>query len=206
MYLSELKIWNFRKYGSGELQTETGKTKPGLYVSFNSGLNLIVGENDSGKTAIIDALKLVLTTQSNDYLKLEYEDFHMPSDQKLEEKRTDSLEIQCIFRDLKPQEAKNFLEWLSFEEVGTEQKYYLKVFLKGRRKGRRIYYDVKAGTDEEGSQMNSEARTLLRATYLKPLRDAEHEMAPRKNSRLSQILDSHQAFEDKETHHLKRAM
>ncbi|MDF2653025.1 MAG: hypothetical protein K0Q73_8830 [Paenibacillus sp.] len=54
--------------------------------------------------------------------------------------------------------------------------------------------------------MNSEARALLRATYLKPLRDAEHEMAPRKNSRLSQILDSHQAFEDKETHHLKRVM
>ncbi|MDF2653026.1 MAG: hypothetical protein K0Q73_8831 [Paenibacillus sp.] len=63
--------------------------------------------------------------------------------QKLEEKRTDSLEIQCIFRDLKPNEAKNFLEWLSFEEVGTEQKFYLKVFLNGRRKGRRLFYDVK---------------------------------------------------------------
>lgn len=28
-------------------------------------MNLIVGENDAGKTAIIDAIKLVLTMQSN---------------------------------------------------------------------------------------------------------------------------------------------
>ncbi|MDU4696357.1 MAG: AAA family ATPase [Paenibacillus sp.] len=206
MFLSELRIWNFRKYGSGEFEEGTGKSKPGLFVKFNPGLNIIVGENDSGKTAIIDALKLVLTTQSNDYIRLEYEDFHMPHGTTLEEERTDSLEIQCIFRDLKSHEAKNFLEWLSFETVGTEKTFCLKVILKGRRKGRRVYYDVKAGSDEEGSLMNSEARALLRATYLKPLRDAEHELAPRKNSRLSQILDSHQAFEDKENHHLKRVM
>ncbi|MNW41210.1 DNA replication and repair protein RecF [compost metagenome] len=205
MYLSELSIWNFRKYGSSA-PTETGKTGPGLSVKFNSDLNIIVGENDSGKTAIIDALKLVLTTQSNDFIKLEYEDFHLPIGETMEEKRTDSLEIQCIFRGLKPEEAKNFLEWLSFESIDKEKRYLLKVTLKGRRKGRRVYYDVKAGNDEDGSLMNSEARALLKSTYLKPLRDADYEMAPRKNSRLSQILDSHQAFEDKEHHHLKKVM
>ncbi|CAH1058772.1 ATP-dependent nuclease [Paenibacillus pseudetheri] len=205
MYLSELSIWNFRKYGTDKTDVQTGRAKPGLFLKFNSGLNLVLGENDSGKTAIIDAIKLLLGTQSNDFIKIEYDDFHLASG-KTEEERTDTLEIHCIFRDLKPIEAKNFIEWLSIETVGKENEYYLKVFLKGTRKGRRVFFDVKAGTDEQGNQMNSEARALLKSTYLKPLRDAENEMTPRKNSRLSQILDNHDAFEDKENHHLKRAM
>ncbi|OPH56199.1 hypothetical protein BC351_28950 [Paenibacillus ferrarius] len=206
MFLAELKIWNFRKYGSGEQDPGTNKVKPGLNLTFNAGLNLIVGENDSGKTAIIDAIKLVLTTHSNDFIKLEYDDFHMPVGKTNEEDRTNTLEIQCLFRDIKPHEAKNFLEWLSIESDGAQQKYYLKVFLKGIRKRRRVFYDVKAGTDDEGSQMNSEARAMLKTTYLKPLRDAESELAPRKNSRLSHILDNHQAFDDKEAHYLIQAM
>ena len=51
MYLHRLKMENFRRYEQ-------------LDVEFNSGLNLLVGENDSGKTAIVDAIKYVLNTQS----------------------------------------------------------------------------------------------------------------------------------------------
>jgi putative ATP-dependent endonuclease of OLD family len=45
MFLSELRIWNFRKYGSGD------DGASGLHLQLNKGLNLLVGENDSGKTA-----------------------------------------------------------------------------------------------------------------------------------------------------------
>jgi putative ATP-dependent endonuclease of OLD family len=206
MYLSEIRVWNFRKYGSGDNDPATGKQKPGLYLKLNSGLNLIVGENDAGKTAIIDAIKFVLTTQSNDYFKIEYDDFHIPIESTDEQSRSDYLEIHCLFRGMKPNEAKNFLEWLSIETEDGEPQYYLNVFLKARRKGRRVFFDVKAGSDEEGTQMSSAARALLKATYLKPLRDAENELTPKKNSRLSQILDNHQAFEDKEQHYLTQAM
>ncbi|MEK4479976.1 AAA family ATPase [Paenibacillus sp. FSL R5-0876] len=206
MYLSEIRLWNFRKYGAGDIDPTTGKQKPGLYLKLNPGLNLIVGENDAGKTTIIDAIKFVLTTQSNDYFKIDYEDFHVPIGLNDEQKRSDYLEIQCIFRGMKPHEAKNFLEWLSIETHEGTVENYLKVFLKARRKGRRVFFDVKAGGDEEGAQMSSTARALLKATYLKPLRDAENELTPRKNSRLSQILDNHQAFEDKDQHYLTQAM
>jgi len=205
MYLAELTVWNFRKYGCSDMDAVTGKLKPGLQLKLNPGLNLIVGENDSGKTAIIDSIKLVLGTQSNDFLKVEYEDFHLPVGSP-EAARADYLEIGCDFQDLKPNEAKNFIEWLSIRKIDGINRYCLKVTLRAIRRGRRVSYEVKAGTDAEGSQMDSEARSLLRATYLKPLRDAENEMAPRRNSRLSQILDSHKAFEDKEEHHLKTAM
>lgn len=172
MFLSELNIWNFRKFGSSQ---EGDEVKPGLSLRFNKGFNLILGENDSGKTAILDAIKFVLMTQSNDFIRLDYEDFHIPESSTNENDRTDRLTIECIFRDLTNEEAQSFLEWLSFEEVPSDgYKYILKLRLEAKRKYRRVYYDIRAGIDAEGKYINAEARDLLRVTYLKPLRDAEN--------------------------------
>ncbi len=74
-------------------------------------------------------------------------------------------------------------------------------FLIAARDGRKINGDCKAGAGE-GAYFDSGARDLLRVTYLKPLRDAESELAPRKGSRISQILDSHEAFTEKDDHEL----
>ena len=63
MIVSELRLYNFRKFCA-----DNGE--PGLSISFHKGLNALIGENDSGKTAVIDALKFVLLTQSNDYSQL----------------------------------------------------------------------------------------------------------------------------------------
>lgn len=200
MFLSELKIWNFRKFGEGD------NNNPGLHLSFNSGLNLLVGENDSGKTAIIDAIKMVLFTQSYEYYRLEDEDFFIP-DNASEEDRTKELKIECIFREFAPKEAKNFLEWLGFESgPGGKHQYFLKVFLKARRENGRIDGDVRAGSDEQGTALEGKARDLLRTVYLRPLRDAEVELNPRRKSRLSQILYSHKDFSEKEEHPLKKAV
>lgn len=68
MIISELKIYNFRKFQSVD-------GAPGLQITFHKGLNALIGENDSGKTAVIDALKLVLLTQSNEYIRPVDEDF-----------------------------------------------------------------------------------------------------------------------------------
>jgi len=186
LYLSNLNIENFRKYKQ-------------LNVAFTTGLNLIIGENDSGKTAIIDAIKYVLHTQSYDYIRPSYEDFYLENT-KNENERATKFKIECIFKNFKDYEAKSFLEWLSIDENGE---YFLKVWLEGTRKGNRVFYDLRAGADSEGSQISGEARDYLRTTYLKPLRDAKSELAPKKGSRLFQILDSHEEFEDKETHELK---
>ena len=70
MIVSKLELYNFRQFKSlGE--------SPGLSVSFHKGLNALIGENDSGKTAIIDSLKLVLLTQSNEYVRPMDEDFYV---------------------------------------------------------------------------------------------------------------------------------
>ncbi len=197
MYLSEINAWNFRRFGMKD------DGKPGVHLKFNQGLNLLVGENDSGKTAIVDAIKYTILTQSYENLRVELEDFHIPVGESDEDKRAPDLRIECIFRGFSDLEAKNFLEWLGMEKNSDEiYEYYLKVFLIAKRKGNQIYYDIKAGSDQEGKALNGEARSLLRTTYLKPLRDAEKEMASKRNSRLSQILESHEAFKGKEEHYL----
>ena len=192
MFLSELNIWNFRKYGIGK------SGAPGLHLIFNEGLNLLVGENDSGKTAIIDAIKFVLQTQSHDYQPLEEEDFFLkPISEPIDTNREKSLKIECILRgfDNKNNEAANFLEWLGIEKNkdGIDE-YFLKIALNGNRKDRKITYNIKAGPDDEGNQLDGAARDFLRVTYLKPLRDAERELIPGRRSRLAQILKSHEAF------------
>lgn len=189
MYLHCLKMENFRKYEQ-------------LEVEFNSGLNLLVGENDSGKTAIVDAIKYVVNTQSYEYFRPCVEDFYLdPS--KNESHRSTEFRVECTFKGFDKHEAKHFIEWLGTDK---DNNYFLKAWISASRKNGRVYYDVKAGCDDEGATINGEARDLLRATYLKPLRDAESELTPKKGSRLSQILYNHDIFEDEENHRLLRIM
>lgn len=55
-------------------------------------------------------------------------------------------------------------------------------------------------------KLEGKARELLKAVYLKPLRDAEREMSSGKNSRISQILMSHPVFNDRDGHRLKEIL
>ena len=105
MYLHTLKLWNFRKYGSDKFDLSI----PDLVVPFQNGLNVLIGENDSGKTAILDAIKLVLKTHAYEWIKVESTDFC---------NNADKLRIELEFRGLEPNEAKNFIEWLGWEGEG----------------------------------------------------------------------------------------
>ncbi len=195
MFLSELRIKNFRIYGSNG-------NAPALLLRFKKGLNLLVGENDSGKSCIIDAIKFVLYTQTYEWLNLDYEDFHVPKNSRNPSDRTDELSIECIFRGFNDNEAKTFLEWHGIEN----DEFFLRVFLKAKRNGTNVISDVKAGPDDEGTKLEGEARNYLRTTYLKPLRNAIEELTPRRGSRLSNILDKHDIFRDKEKHDLIEIM
>ena len=189
MYLSNIKLWNFRKYGSDTFDIDN----PNLDLNFTEGLNVLIGENDSGKTAIIDAIKIVLKTHSYEYIKIEADDFYNNSDR---------LRIELKFKGLLNEEAKNFTEWLTWEGEGEELTPILRVFYDVRRKDYKILpSEVRAGADTEGYSLTAEAREYLKATYLRPLRDAENELISKRNSRLSQILLGDDIFKEKEILH-----
>jgi len=192
MFISNLKLWNFRKFGSK--RDVDPSQYPDLNLEFIEGLNVIIGENDSGKTAIIDAIKLVLRTHSYDFIRIEEKDFYGEANR---------FRIELTFDGLNAEEAKNFTEWLGWTGNGQTAKPFLKVFYDVSRRGRKILpTDVKAGPDTEGTQLNAEAREYIKTTYLKPLRDAENELIAKKNSRLSQILLGDPAFQTGKDHDL----
>ncbi len=192
MFLSNIKLWNFRKFGK---DNEFDLNKPHFSLTFTQGLNLLVGENDSGKTAVIDAIKLVLKTQSYEWIRVVQEDFHNDSDR---------LRIELRFDDFSDEEAAHFTEWLGWEGEGENSKPFLKLIYDVKRdiqKNRIFPADVRAGVDEMDAFLTAEAKEYLKVTYLKPLRDAEFELVAKKNSRLSQILIGHEAFNsDRENH------
>lgn len=188
MFLSELRLWNFRKYGVST--DEFDSVNPGVTIPFNEGLNVLIGENDSGKTAIVDAIRHLLGTQSREWYRLDESDFYGVGGS-----RAKRLKIEAVFRNFTPSEAAPFLEWMGFEEQNGKQEYVLILRLTAERKTNRIITDLRAGPDSIGSQMDGEAREFLRITYLKPLRDAESELTPGRRSRLAQILAAHKLFQ-----------
>ena len=176
MFLSKLKIKNFRKYKE-------------LEVSFKQGLNVLIGENDGGKTTIINAIRILLGTQSQEYYRIDEKDFN---DKNLE------LEIECIFKfqDKSERKVAKFLEWITFDD---EDKPVLIVRLRAYIKDFMIKKEITAG--ESGTDSRFYLVDELRATYLKPLRDADKELISGRYSRLSQILKNHKLFLGKEKEH-----
>lgn len=182
MYLSILRLWNFRKYFA------CADNKPGLEIHFREGVNVLIGENDSGKTAIVDAIRYVLRTQSGEFIQFDDKDFY----QDPAGNRKDEFKIECVFDGINEQDAGLFWEWLSWSEDKT--KYLLKVWLYVKRKDNVIMPTFSAGIEGQTDRMDSEARELLKVVYFKPLRDALTDMTHGYKSRLAQILGAHELF------------
>lgn len=189
MIISELKIYDFRRFKSVD-------GVPGLQITFHEGLNALVGENDSGKTAVIDALKLVLLTQSNEYIRPVDEDFYKPVDGDA----CSEFKIDCTISAFTQNEAKNFIEYLTFKKDGDKVEYTLELHYRAWKEGHKIYQELRVGDIDDGISIDGKARELLKAVYLKPLRDAEREMSSGRGSRISQILLNHPVFKDKKEH------
>ena len=189
LYLKRIAAQNFRVFGN------TGAA-PSLDWTLSPGLNMLVGENDAGKTAVIDAIRHVLWTTSYEYVRLHETDFHVSGST-----RATSLSIEATLSDLTPEQESAVLEWLSY---GTDGGTELVLHLSARRipahanKRARIEVVTRCGKNGEGPEVGSAVRDLVRATYLRPLRDAEAELSPGKLSRLSQILGAHKNIEGQE--------
>ena len=104
MYLSNIKLWNFRKFGASDA---IDLEKPNLDLDFTPGLNVLVGENDSGKTAILEAIKMVLKTHAYERILWEDDDFF---------DGTDEIRIELLIDGLSNSEAAHFTEWLGWNQ------------------------------------------------------------------------------------------
>lgn len=189
MYLHRITGENFRVFGTKEKNTH-------LDLEFASGLNVLVGENDAGKTSIIDAIRHILLTTSYEFLRLQEQDFHIEGNA-----RADTLWLQAEFRGLTAEQRATVLEWLTYPSSGDP---YLIVHVSakigrpiGRNRGN-VISSFLSGDAGSGIEIGSAVRDLIRATYLRPLRDAEVELRAGRQSRLAQILQAHRKIAGQE--------
>lgn len=177
MYVSEIHATGFRCFGA-----ETP-----LSLTLRRGLNILVGANDSGKTAAIDVPRFVLWTRGDDYLRLEPDDFHVNPDGS----RVTELLLRCTFDELTPDEEARFLEWCSNESGTLRLHVCLRATLrKTPGGGDSVIPLYRAGMNADGPTLEGDLREYIRSTYLRPLRDAERELSSGRRSRLSRILSA----------------
>lgn len=157
-------------------------------IDFHKGVTALVGENDAGKTAVIDAIRHSLMTRDMEFMRLQPEDFHIQTDGQ----QAAEITIRARLSGLTDSEKGAFAEYLTYE--GAQVALYVHWFARrlSEAPGSRRWVDiaVRSGTAGEGPSFDSAARQLLATAYLRPLRDAEREMSPGRGSRLSQILNN----------------
>lgn len=180
MYIAEIRIENFRSFGCAERA---------FNLALRPGLTALVGENDAGKTAVIDALRYVLGTRDQEHLRIDESDFHRSKDGSC----VDQMMIRIVFRDLTKVDRGTFAEFLTYEESEVGLQVCLILTWTAKRSmsatSRRVASaEWRTGANGEGPLLDFSARSLLTATYLRPLRDAERAMSSGRGSRLSQIL------------------
>lgn len=189
MHLQRIRAQNFRAFGDG-------KHAPELDWTLAPGLNILIGENDAGKTAVVDAIRHILWTTSYEFVRLFEQDFHIHG-----KDRASSMFIEATLVDLNPDQEAAVLEWLTYEADGSRT---LVLNMQARwippkdNKRGRVDVVTRACRDGIGPEIGNAVRELVRATYLRPLRDAEAELKPARQSRLSQILSAHKSIAGQE--------
>ncbi|CAH2946058.1 MAG: FIG131328: Predicted ATP-dependent endonuclease of the OLD family [uncultured Paraburkholderia sp.] len=173
-------IANFRRFGEGKAAFE---------LSLKPGLTALVGENDAGKTAVIDALRFALGTRDQESMRLELSDFH----QATSGERAHEITIRLVFSGLTSGDRSVFAEYLTYRDGGSSEAILILTWVGRRAENngpvrRFMPIEWRTGEKADGPLLDAGARVLLQATYLRPLRDAERAMSAGRGSRLSQVL------------------
>jgi len=187
MFLEKFIIKNFRGIEN-------------ITLNFNKGLNVLIGENNAGKSAIIDALRLCLSygnQRREIYISLS--DFHI--DKSAISGELNDIEFHLHFHIDNAAEAGWFNDLLSVAEDGTQDlqlhfRYYLD-------ENDRVKYKVWGGTNE-GQAIAPEVLFLIYHVHLDALRDAEQYLRPIRGNRLGQLYANIQIDPDHQTDQEKK--
>lgn len=169
MHLAKLVIKNFRKLKYVEL-------------SFQDGLNVLIGSNNVGKTAVVDALRALLAGHDDPYPRLSEEDVHRPKG------GTPSGDIifEYVFTGLDAEDEADFLAAL-VPDAADKLEAHIKIRYSDPDKGGRLRVKRWCGEHEEVG-LTSDMMENLRGVYLPPLRDASQGLKPGRSSRLARLL------------------
>lgn len=166
MYISELIINGYRNCGE--------KSR----LSFNAGLNILVGENASGKSTIIDALRMILRDPEQPYIS--EDDFYKSFIGNVQKR---NIQIDVTLRNLSQEEKVTFLSWCNAE---FDAELHMEVESKPNPKG---YFKKSIwGGKSKASAFEEDTFDFINVIYLPALRNAEEKLTNGRKSRLALLL------------------
>ena len=203
VYISNVTIQNYRSFDN-------------ISVNFNDGINIVIGQNNSGKSNLFKALALIFDTKERKQLSI-YDFYNGIS---LEELKQHSPKIiitvelsQSIGEDLMGDELVTVSNWLTkLEEPYVAQlqyefflseKYeqdYLNTIKDAKNPVEiwnqienlfiRLYsYKIWAGNPENQIQVDGENLSKFDFQFLDAIRDVERDMFSGKNTLLKNVID-----------------
>ena len=175
MYLKRLRIRGFRCFKDFELE-------------FQNGINVLIGENDTGKTAILDALRLSLGIgpQRETYLDSDLDYYKSSEGPSAREVRFD-----LTFEGLSETDRWVFLEMLIPDAGGANAalELHVKYWLENIRGAEKQRFRFWGGSDESEEQsIPQELMELFYYVHMEALRDATRFLGPARGNRLGQLF------------------
>ena len=181
MHISRIEIKNYRSIGD-----------KGLSINCNEGMNIIIGENNSGKTAIIDALRLALSI--GEYKKSIYvkpADFHI----NLLGVQSNKINIDLYFENLTKSEATAFFLLTNGSDISKAELHIEYTLYLDKNNKQKVREEIKGGPNH--NSVPRETFENINLLYLGPIRNAEVDLRPSKTSQIANILYSVAKFDDR---------
>lgn len=165
MQLTEIELSNFRSFSKGT-------------VSFEGRLTVLVGENNGGKSNIIDALRLISTPlNGRREIYCEETDIRFGSTEC-------AFEIGATFSELSPPQQGRLLS-ATIDDSMTVAKFGLKYDTTGKRPP--VRPTLWAGRFKSAPEPG--CHEMIRHVYLPPLRDAKRALASGNPTRIYALLN-----------------
>ncbi|NUW73269.1 AAA family ATPase [Vibrio mediterranei] len=168
MYLNELRVKGFRCFDEE------------FKIPFSPGLNVLVGENGAGKTAIISAIRQLFQDSESGRYSISQDDFYSAFTQG--SPIAPSFSIKANFNGLDSDEKIALLPWSGGTDTAVLNLQAENREVRGR------YKKLVWGGSSRSSQFDPELLDLIQCIYLPPLRDAESKLTNGRQSRLSKLL------------------
>jgi putative ATP-dependent endonuclease of OLD family len=186
MYLHHVKIRNFRCLRE-------------LEVELSSGLNVIVGENNVGKTTFLDAIRVAMgpAAATAESVRLGPEDRHRQADGTYLDQ---PISVTLIFSALTSDEQAQFIDILNYD-VAQPEKSTAQLNFRWTWNAQAERFGISRWGGAAEFSENGVPEDVLQTipvTLLGALRDATAALLPGRNSRLAHLLRAHAGDADKQ--------
>ncbi len=176
MYISHIKINNFRKF-STELSLE-----------LRDGLNVLIGENNLGKTAIVEVLSACLSVGDvSKPVRIVKEDFNDQSK---------PIEVILTFSGLSADQQAAFLQGLQLNQNSINDAKFLLRYEFTWRDDRPILKIFCGETQNQIKLQGDDFFSYLTCTYLPALRDVNNEFRVGRSNRICTTVKSRFKLDD----------